>query len=390
MVSVRNSSRHTWTASQKAAVLATAGLGGYALYRYIYRSKDEDGHSLSLQEQLQGFRDSVLRIPAAVANYYAAYVSLSRSARLVATDLHIFLTSDSPEVPRSLLQCGRLLQTGATLLAQGALQAAPPFGTEDVMGSLMRLLETLDTVRGRSLLGFVIDRACQQSMRTFVESLVATGGNTADLAALPVIMMDKYLEWASSPGGQAASVAMVSAFGRSAVEAYMSVTEGSNFWEDLLRVLAKPEYRSFLGIECEVTTRAFVMSLFEAMGRGVRISVNGESSGSDAPQHGNITAAAPTNLECRPHLTRADSGTMQPSFDPALLASAMVQVVKVREARQLITSLCGTATSTGIRTTMYCMRDIIAESPQTFIVILALVVALPMYLATRHGLQVIV
>lgn len=79
----------------------------------------------------------------------------------------------------------------------------------------------------------------------------------------------QYLAWASSPGGQAASVAMVSAFSRSAVEAYMAVTEGSNFWEDMLRVLSKPEYRSFLGIECEVTTRAFVMSLFEAMGRYV-------------------------------------------------------------------------------------------------------------------------
>lgn len=67
----------------------------------------------------------------------------------------------------------------------------------------------------------------------------------------------------------------------------------------------------------------------------------------------------------------------------------LLQVVKVQETRQLLTSLCGSATSAGVRTTMYCMRDIIAESPQTFIVIMALLVALPMYLATRHVLQVI-
>lgn len=79
----------------------------------------------------------------------------------------------------------------AAYIVQGGLQATPPFGTEDVMGSLMRLLETVDTERGRSLLGFVIDRACQQSMRTFVHSLVETGGSTADVAALPLIMMDK-------------------------------------------------------------------------------------------------------------------------------------------------------------------------------------------------------
>lgn len=77
----------------------------------------------------------------------------------------------------------------------------------------------------------------------------------------------QYLAWASSEGGRAASIAMVSAFATSAMEAYMKVAEGSNFWDDLLRVLSKPEYRAFLGIECEVSTRAFVMSLFEAMGR---------------------------------------------------------------------------------------------------------------------------
>lgn len=78
------------------------------------RYKGEDGQPFSLQEQLQGFRDSVLRIPAAIANYYAAYVSLSKSANLVATDLHNFLTSDSSEIPWSLHQCGRLLETGVS------------------------------------------------------------------------------------------------------------------------------------------------------------------------------------------------------------------------------------------------------------------------------------
>lgn len=67
----------------------------------------------------------------------------------------------------------------------------------------------------------------------------------------------------------------------------------------------------------------------------------------------------------------------------------LLQVVKVQETRQLLTSICGSATSAGVRTTMYCMRDIIAESPQTFIVMLALLVALPVYLASRHVLQVI-
>lgn len=62
---------------------------------------------------------------------------------------------------------------------------------DDVVGSLMRLLETLDTERGRSILGFVIDRACQQSMQAFVQSTIAAGGNTAELASIPLAMMDK-------------------------------------------------------------------------------------------------------------------------------------------------------------------------------------------------------
>jgi hypothetical protein len=76
------------------------------------RSKDEDGQPLSLQEQVQGLRNALFRVPIAFANYYAAYASLSKSARLISTDLHQFLTSESSEVPQSLRQCGRLLEAG--------------------------------------------------------------------------------------------------------------------------------------------------------------------------------------------------------------------------------------------------------------------------------------
>lgn len=78
-------------------------------------------------------------------------------------------------------------------LVHGALRAAPAMRMDDVVGTLMRLLETLDTERGRSILGFVIERACQQSMHAFVQSTLAAGGNSADLAAIPLAMMDKVI-----------------------------------------------------------------------------------------------------------------------------------------------------------------------------------------------------
>ncbi len=67
------------------------------------------------------------------------------------------------------------------------------------------------------------------------------------------------------------------------------------------------------------------------LGRGVRISVNEESSGIDAPQNGNAAAVPSSNHESHPRLMRSSSGTVPTSFDPGLLASAMVQVWATHE-----------------------------------------------------------
>lgn len=79
------------------------------------REKDGD-RTLSLQEQLEGVRAAVYRIPATISNYYAAYVSLGQSAKLISADLQRFLTSDSTELPQSLRQCGQLIEAGVSPL----------------------------------------------------------------------------------------------------------------------------------------------------------------------------------------------------------------------------------------------------------------------------------
>jgi hypothetical protein len=71
------------------------------------------------------------------------------------------------------------------------VKAAPTMAPDSAGAMLSNLLETLDTPRGRSLLGFVLEKACQESVRTFVEAAVAAGGENAELNALPLAMLDK-------------------------------------------------------------------------------------------------------------------------------------------------------------------------------------------------------
>jgi hypothetical protein len=65
-----------------------------------------------------------------------------------------------------------------------------------------------------------------------------------------------------------------------------------------------------------------------------------------------------------------------------------LQMVKVPEVRQMVASLCGSATSAGVRATVFSLRDMVVESPQTFIVLMAVIFGIPMYLATRHAFQI--
>jgi hypothetical protein len=79
------------------------------------RSDDENG-PVTVAERLQHLKRTVLRLPTAMANYYSAYLTMSQMAKLLSADLQTFLVSDTAEVPRSLKQCGRLLEAGVRTL----------------------------------------------------------------------------------------------------------------------------------------------------------------------------------------------------------------------------------------------------------------------------------
>ncbi len=156
-------------ASRHRRTLIATGAAAFVAY-YAYRSlcppqKAEGG---TAQSTFSKWR-------AALSNWAEALSSASGSCSVVAGDLHTFLTSsNSPELPASLRQLARLLQsselqdllhTSASTIARGVAEVATASSSStgraaegDVVGtsSLDTVIEAVLSDRGRSLLGVAV------------------------------------------------------------------------------------------------------------------------------------------------------------------------------------------------------------------------------------------
>ena len=156
-------------------LLATCA--GAAVALYIYRTYSKPSNSSTLTTW-QRWRQVVV-------NYAEALSSVSGTCSVLASDIHAFMTSNSGEMPQSLRQLSRLLQseevqnllrTSASTMTQGVAQAAVGRVSPEEHGppgptSFDVVIEAVLSDRGRSLLGMAVGMASRNATSAFCEFL---------------------------------------------------------------------------------------------------------------------------------------------------------------------------------------------------------------------------
>ncbi len=270
-----------WLLTHKRKLLygASAVVALYLARRaYVSAASDAaDGKS----PEPQGRLAKLLRT---LSDVTQALGSLSSTSALVLTDLREFLASDQDELPRSLRQLNKLLQSqeiqstlhasAATLLraAQGSAAAASSSSSGDSQQqgptALQQVIDAVLSDRGRTLVGMAVGLATKNATATFCEFLermqqgsgVGGGAAAASWAGEGSAEQQQQREQQQlSAAGSGAPSALASAVQvlsseqgerlisllitksiRTAVSTYMDATMGYNYYEDMVASIAKP------------------------------------------------------------------------------------------------------------------------------------------------------
>ncbi|KAL4424613.1 hypothetical protein ABPG77_002231 [Micractinium sp. CCAP 211/92] len=259
----------------RALLLAGGGAAaGYTAYR-LYRS-----------DTAAAWREQLARLRAALGAYADAFGTGANTLTLLATDLRAFLASDGTELPPSLRQLARLLQspevagttsaTVAALVRGVAASSAPPGTMPTAAGShgsngdsapapplkpaLDRVLDALLSDRGHSLVSVVVSLGARNLVTAYCDARhrlsaaddaaaaaarAAAAGPGGGLQPAPQPAPDltnRLLDFLASPRGQQVAVLAVTAFVTGGMRAYLDQTIDINFYEELLSAMAKPEH----------------------------------------------------------------------------------------------------------------------------------------------------
>jgi hypothetical protein len=236
---------------------AAAGYGAYRLY-----------HS----EAAASGRRQLAQLRTAVAAYADAFGTGADTLQLLLADLRSFLQSDRQQVPPSLRQLARLMQspevadtTSATIAAlmrgvtaSHAPAASPSNGHSgsgtnsigdapatskppgDGKPALDRVLEALMSERGQGLVSVVVSLGARNLVTAYCDAqhrheaehaaaLAASEKGSAS-SAQPDIT-NRLLDFLSSPRGQQLAVMSVTAFVSSGMRVYLDQTLDLNFYE---------------------------------------------------------------------------------------------------------------------------------------------------------------
>lgn len=192
-----------------------------------------------------------------------ALASMSSSSALLARDLHAFLQSESEELPPSLRQLNRLLQseevrhtlsTAAQALMRGAVAASnvtggggdSTAGGQQQAGVVDKVLEAILSDRGRSLVGMAMGLATKNATSTLCEFIKAQQQERAAAASAggaaqqqPTALLSSVFQLLSSEQGERLLSLLITKSMKTAVSAYVEATAGYNTYEDFLSSIAK-------------------------------------------------------------------------------------------------------------------------------------------------------
>ncbi|KAL4448603.1 hypothetical protein ABPG75_005822 [Micractinium tetrahymenae] len=265
----------------RALLLAGGGAAaGYAAYR-LYRS-----------DTAAAWREQVARLRAALVAYADAFGTGADTLALLASDLRSFLASDRTELPPSLRQLARLMQspevagttsaTVAALIRGVAASSEPPGAAAAAAGTngspapvaaaapaapskpaLDRILDALLSDRGHSLVSVAVSLGARNLVTAYCDTrhrlsaadaaaaaaaraaAAAAAGPGTELPPLPPPqpdMTNRLLDFLASPRGQQVAVLAVTAFVTGGMRAYLDQTIDINFYEELFSAMARPEH----------------------------------------------------------------------------------------------------------------------------------------------------
>lgn len=213
-------------------------------------------------------RSALERVRAAVRQYVDALATGADVASALLRDLQAFLASDSNELPPSLRQLARLLQSqeatataAATAAAvytgiSGAVAGASRNGNSGKDGTadgqqaqrgggdaFDRVLAAVLSDRGQSLVGLAVSMGAKGMVAAYVEASARAAAAAADAGRPPrPDPADRALDFLSTSRGQQLAVLAVAAAAGSGTRAYMETTLGVNLYEDLFESMAKPRH----------------------------------------------------------------------------------------------------------------------------------------------------
>jgi hypothetical protein len=199
---------------------------------------------------------NLARLGTTLRQYAAAAANLSGTASVLAADLQAFLASDADELPRSLRQLNKLLQSPelqatvtatATSLAQAVQTSVVPAagcgssrGLDDsaAPSALQTVLDALLSDRGHSLVGMAVGLATKNATTAFCDFLermqhalqpgisVAEPSNNSSLGTLVNVL-------GSEQGERLVSLVITKSI-RTAVHTYVDATTGYNVYQDMV------------------------------------------------------------------------------------------------------------------------------------------------------------
>lgn len=226
------------------------------------------------------------KLRAALQQYTDAVATGGDICATIMRDLRQFLQSDGDEVPSSLRQVSKLLQSeeftstaSSTVAAiyegvagermpfyapigvfhpsqslvsfhslfifsrsfHSAARSQPGEGQQDQPSAIDKILDALLSDRGHSLVSVAVSMGAKNLVSAYVEA--SSRAAAANANGVPQAdSTDKTLSFLSTPEGQQLAVMAVAAFASNGMRVYMDKSLEVNFYEDLFTSLAKPQH----------------------------------------------------------------------------------------------------------------------------------------------------
>mmetsp|Transcript_25000 Transcript_25000/g.54371 ORF Transcript_25000/g.54371 Transcript_25000/m.54371 type:complete len:457 (+) Transcript_25000:156-1526(+) len=303
-----------WWQRNKKSVFGTAvaAAAAYAAYK-AYNS-----------EGLGKAKEQVQRMREAFANYSKAASSLSSVCSLVASDLHTFLNSDSTELPQSLKQLNRLLQsqdvqqtlqTAVSTVVRGASEAAASVAassaTEGSASALDKIIEAVLSDRGRSLIGMAVGLASKNATSAFCDFLERSQASSQGSGG---VTLEKVMQLLVSEQGEKLLSLMITSSIKTTVNTYVESTLGYNFYDDMLASITKQEHRDAM---TDIMTRVTV-----AFCREVAAAVRKSRAPANTREVQQSYGCMPTGAIAEPTNAAGDSPLSRGSLDLASCSPA--------------------------------------------------------------------